>query len=307
MVNSENLNVFEGVGAIDELENDLEIKKPEMAADVYRRYYDKDKQEIELKDSDVNYVYHLLTKPNKIVINNMISYLMPPKYSKNYVRDYYFKIREYLKTHKYKNYVSNNKIAHMISVKVKCQKDRFHEDGILEDSILKMLKRLPQNQSVTLQNQKYLSAFCDMFSIEPDIIEKGHGDMILLDEKEIDKLLLEKGKTPSEFIVKTIKWKCEKCKAEYRKEHNGTDKDCDCETEYCQILQYNQKELAENMANILDVSVEKILIRIPITILLEDDLCIDRYRLLSIKDQETIYELMKNLYYTQYATPICNN
>lgn len=290
------IKIVEGMEAEQDRNDDLEIQSPELSAEVYRNYYDKKKKE------NPEEIYPQLNRRSKMVVNNMISYLLPEKYSKLYVRDYYFKLKKYLENQGYLEKESNYKIAQMYCVILNCEAIKNDSgDETNEATVQKIIQRLEKSASLkeNSNSTKYFRAFCNMFSIDEDVLENGFGYIIKLNEEEIEKKLNERNRNLDVFIAEALNRTCNKCP------HRA---ECGYCHEYIKTLKYNIKELAENMAELLGVSLESIIINIPIRLFEEDNLSLEKYKekymMLSKNNQNTINELVRNLYFTQYTLPI---
>lgn len=266
--------------------DDFEVLSPEHSAEIYRNYFSYEKNN---SDNAVGKMYNSLTKQSQFVINNMISYFMPKKNKYSFVCHFYKKLKKYYN-------VTDYKVAQIIFSKMNCQQSKYFCDdaNASEENIKKMLERIGNKDTITTNNERCLTIFCEALSIDKNVLFSGQGYKIELDEKEIDRLLEERSINPEDFAQKVFKRKCRFC----------PQKDS-CYNEYKELyskfLYYDKMELAKNMAELLNVSTSQIIIKTPLTLIIEEELFIDRYKKLSFINREIIYELMKNLYYIQYA------
>lgn len=275
-------DIYDSIKKID----DFEIERPQRAAEIYRSYYDSNKNDSE---QAINEMYNALTKQNQFVINNMITYFMPEKNKNGYICHFYNKLKEHLK-------ITDYAVAQVIFSKMNCKRQNCYseKENLVEDNIKKMLERIGNKDLITAKNIEILSIFCEAFSLDKNILFSGQGCQILLNENKIESLLKEKNIELSDFIKKVFERKCKTC----------PNKDCDNYNReiYTKYLYYDKMELARMMAELLNVSTMQIIETIPIILTIEEDSFIDRYGTLSDNSKKVINELMKNLYHIQYTT-----
>ena len=285
MESEEKATLYEDIYDSVKPTDDFEIANPQHAAEIYRNYYCHKNS----SDKAINEMYQALTKQNQFVINNMITYFIPEKYKNKFVSYFYKTLKKHYN-------ITDYKVAQIIFSKISCEQQTCYsnDENIAEENIKKMLERITKQDSLTSKNINYLSIFCESFSIDKNVLFSGQGYKIELDEKELDKLLDEKNINPTAFIKKVMEQTCQTCP---NKNCNTYNKES-----YSKFLYYDKMELAKIMAKLLDIPVKQIITETPLILTIENDLFINRYRTLSFNNQETIYELMKHLYYIQYAT-----